>query len=242
VIHYHGAPLSGPIDAVGRFFSRRHAFVSYARPSQINIVAESCQSFALDNGAYSAWTKGKPLDVDGFSSWVSDWYRHPGCDWHVIPDVIGGTESENRTLVDQWPFPSWSSVPVWHMHEPIDYLIDLASRFERVALGSSGDWPTPGAPKWWERIGAAMNAICDSEGRPPCKLHGLRMLNPTIFGRIPLASADSTNATRNAGDTKRWSTYLPRESYQRAGVIADRIEHHNSAPMWREGTQECFTF
>jgi len=77
-----------------------------------------------------------------------------------------------------------------------------------------------------------MDAICDEEGQPACRLHGLRMLNPEIFQRLPLASADSTNATVNGGSIKRFGMYTPPTAGQRAEVIAERIEAHNSASLW----------
>lgn len=76
-----------------------------------------------------------------------------------------------------------------------------------------------------------MEAICDKNGWPKCKLHGLRMLNAEIFTRLPFASADSTNACQNAGSTKRFGMYAPLSAWQRASVIADRIEAHNSG-VW----------
>jgi hypothetical protein len=74
-----------------------------------------------------------------------------------------------------------------------------------------------------------MDAICDEEGRPTCKLHGLRMLDPTIFSQLPFASADSTNVAQNIGIDQKWRhAYAPVTKAARALVMADRIEHHAS--------------
>lgn len=71
-----------------------------------------------------------------------------------------------------------------------------------------------------------------------CRLHGLRMMDPEIFTRLPLASADSTNAAVNCGSLSRYGSYIPPTAAQRAAVIAERIEAHNSAPVWvGAGTQ-----
>jgi hypothetical protein len=79
----------------------------------------------------------------------------------------------------------------------------------------------------------AMNAICNDNGHPPCKLHGLRMLNPDVFTRLPFASADSTNIAQNIGIDSAWKgTYQPATKEWRAMVMADRIESHNSASSW----------
>ena len=215
-----------------RFLRGRHALVPFPRQDDIGLVADVCQSFVFDNGAFSIWKKGGQLDVPGYTRWVEDWHRHPGFDWALIPDVIDGNEADNDALIRDWP-RHLAGVPVWHMHESIGRLQGLAVDWPIVALGSSGEWPTPGTKGWWKRMGDALAAICDTAGRPICRLHGLRMLNPKVFTKMPLASADSTNASVNAGSLGRFGTYVPPTAGQRAEVIAARIEQYNSAPTWQ---------
>lgn len=81
-------------------------------------------------------------------------------------------------------------------------------------------------------MGTAMAAVCDDQGRPVCRLHGLRMLDPAIFQHLPFASADSTNAAVNGGSISRFGMYAPPTAGQRANVIADRIEANNSSAVW----------
>jgi hypothetical protein len=203
----------------------------------MGIVAEACQSFVFDNGAFTVWRQGGTLDVDGYIRWVEDWHRHPGFDWALIPDVIDGDEDANDRLLEEWP-SHLPGVPVWHLHESIERLQQLASKWRTVALGSSGQWASPGTDSWWKRIGDAMNAICDDQGRPACRLHGLRMLNPAIFSRLPFASADSTNAAVNGGSVGRFGMYPAPTAGQRAEVVASRIEAHNSAAVWTGTAQQ----
>lgn len=235
MIHYHGGPLSGQRDSQSRFWRGRHAMVSFAYPETLPVIAESVQSFALDNGAFSAWQSGTPFDFDGYMAWVREWHRHPTFDWCLIPDVIDGDEKENDEMILRWvqsDLHRSNGVPVWHFHESNERLQRLAGNYRMVALGSSGQWPNPGSPSWWNRLGEAIMWICDQKKRPYCKLHGLRMLNPEIFSRCPFASADSTNAAQNAGSITRFGQYTPPEAWQRAVVIADRIEAYNSAPVY----------
>lgn len=181
------------------------------------------------------------LDVPGYIKWVRDWCRHPGFAWALIPDSIEGGEKENDNLLSEWPADlARYGVPVWHLHESLERLQRLSLAYPTVALGSSGQWNVPGTGPWWRRMEQVMDAICDDDGRPVCKIHGLRMLNPDVFGALPLTSADSTNAAMNAGSVKRFGTYVPPTSSQRASVIADRIEAHNSAPVWAGFTQQSF--
>ena len=236
MIHYHGTPIGGNRQDAARFLNGRHALVPFPRQDDMGAVAELCQSFVFDNGAFSIWRKGGTLDVDGYLKWVDDWYRHPGFDWALIPDVIDGDESANDLLLEQWP-EHLPGVPVWHLHESLERLQRLANNWRTVAIGSSGQWATPGTAGWWKRISEAMDAICDEQGRPSCRLHGLRMLDPNVFSRIPLASADSTNAAVNGGSIARFGMYVPPTAGQRAEVIASRIESHNSASVWVGSSQ-----
>lgn len=232
MIHYHGTPVGGSRQDAARFLAGRHALVPFSYPEDIGIVAEVCQSFCLDNGAFTVWKQGGQLDVPGYIEWVRQWYRHPGFDFALIPDVIDGTEDENDTLVRSWP-KALPGAPVWHMHETLARLQWLARTYRVVALGSSGQYASVGTSKWWERMNEAMRSICDDQGKPMCKLHGLRMLDPQVFQHLPLSSADSTNAAVNSGSLSRFGMYLPPTASQRAAVIAERIESHNSAPVFQ---------
>lgn len=226
--------MSGTRADAARFLSGRHAFVSFARPDDLGIVADVCQSFALDNGAFSLWRKGGDVPVEDYHRWVESLAGHPGLDWCIVPDKIDGTEQENVDLVTLWLRMGCrvESVPVWHMHESLDWLDWLCRNFHRVALGSSGQWSHPGTSAWWQRMSEAMDVVCE-DGRPRARLHGLRMLDPEIFSRLPLSSADSTNAARNSASVARFGSYLPPTAAQRAEVIAERIEAHNSAAIWQ---------
>ncbi len=242
MIHYHGTPISGDRTAPARFLRGRHALVPFNRPDDLPAVMAWCQSFILDNSAFSNWKAGHGrVDVDAYMNWVRGIYLHPGFDWCLIPDVVDGDVEENSRLVRDWLRcgPQFKGVPVWHLHEPLEYLDWLVSSFEIVALGSSGQWRTPGTAAWWQRMEEARPVICDADNRPRCKLHGLRMLDPDIFKRIPFASADSTNAGVNCGNVSRFGMYPPPTASQRAEVIAEIIEQHNSPPVWQpHGAQQ----
>ena len=231
MIHYHGTPVGGSRQDAARFLMGRHALVPFSYREDVGIVADVCQSFVFDNGAFSVWRSGGVLDADGYIDWCREWHRHPGFDWALIPDVIGGDEAENDALLDKWP-SDIRGVPVWHLHESLDRLVRICRTYSTVALGSSGQWATPGTALWWARMAGAMRSICDEHGRPICRLHGLRMLDPEVFSRLPLASADSTNAAVNSGSLDRFGMYRPPTASQRAAVIAERIESRNSAAIW----------
>ena len=239
MIHYHGTPFSGRNHLA---LAMRHACISFAAPDILPTAAELCQSFILDNGAFSVWRRGVELDVPGFAEWARKWHRHPGFDWLLMPDVIDGSADENATMRARWYTVApdlWSvSVPVWHLNEPLEVLQGFVHAYPRIAIGSSGEYAQIGTPAWWGRMAEAMRVACDDEGRPYAKLHGLRMLDPRVFSLLPLASADSTNVARNIGIDQAWNSnsYAPASKHTRALVMMERIERHASASRWSAPT------
>lgn len=235
MIHYHGTPITPDVAAL-EALNGGHAFVSFAAPQNLGLALDVCQSYAVDNGAFSAWKAGNPVaDWKDYYSWVDGLRLSPSFDFSVIPDVIDGSEEDNDRLLIAWPWRAmpWVGSPVWHLHESIGRLVGLASAWPRVCLGSSGAFSQIGTPAWWQRMGAAFNAICDSDGRPACKVHGLRMLDPRVFGKFPFASADSTNIARNIGIDSAWrGTYQPATKGARALVMRGRIEATQSPQRW----------
>jgi hypothetical protein len=233
MIHYHGTPIT-PTTAALAALNGGHAFVSFRRPDQLSVAVDCCQSFAVDNGAFSAWRSGHPVtDWSGYYEWVSGCMRIPSCDFAVIPDVIDGTEADNDALLAEWPLPAWFGAPVWHMHESLDRLQRLVADYPRICMGSSGEYAAVGSAAWWARMAEALAVICDADGRPLCKIHGLRMLDQRVFTRVPFASADSTNIARNIGIDGAWKgTYTPPTKEYRATILRSRIESQNAPATW----------
>lgn len=232
MIHYHGGPIT-PDPCAIKAWRARHAFVSFAAPQQIGLAARLSQSFALDNGAFSFWKAKRPVNWLGYYCWVDEWRHHPGCDFAIIPDIIDGSEADNDQLANEWPFPRAHSAVVWHVNESVERLVRLTKEYPRVCIGSSGAFDVSRPSAFLERMAQVMPLIVDRHGRPLCKLHGLRMLNPAIFQKLPLASADSTNVARNIGIDSAWrGTYSPTSKETRASILVERIESVNGACAW----------
>lgn len=236
MIPYQGLPIA-PETAAVVAVGGGHAFVSFSDWRQLPLAVSVCQSFALDNGAFGAWKKGKPItDWRPFYAWATECQRIPSCDFAVIPDVIDGDEAANDALLAEWPLGRFFGAPVWHLHESLGRLQRLARDWPRVCLGSSGEFAKLKTAAWWRRMAQAMQVACDEDGRPLCKLHGLRMLDPEVSTRFPFASVDSTNIGQNIGRDVNWSSgvYLPSTKEGRAAVMRERIENpgNNSPARW----------
>lgn len=226
MIHYHGTPIGGKREDVARFLRGRNAMIPFPRHEDIGTASEECESFVIDNGAFSFWNNGNAVtDWSDYYEFIREWYRHQAFAWCIIPDVIDGDEQDNDDLLAEWPFEE-TGVPVWHLHESLERLERLCMSFSRVALGSSGEFRDPGSEEWKERMNEAMERICDERNRPIAKLHGLRMLDIELFTQLPLASADSCNAAING---PRKATQCGCNNLTGMTIIADRIQSHQSA-------------
>ncbi|NDG31959.1 hypothetical protein EB118_18035 [bacterium] len=220
MIHYHGTPLTPRAKLLE--MSGRHFCVSFAHPCDIEICLDIGQSVMLDNGAFSAFTKGKALNEQGFYDWCEKHLTHPH--WAVVPDVIDGSVELQREKLKPWPFPKELSAPVWHLGLSIDWLLELADHWPKICFGSSGEYWQVGSPKWEKRMDEAFEALCRTRKFLPW-IHGMRMLSQSD-GKFPLASADSVNVARNFKDTGI-----------RPDVMAARIDARQPARKWKPSNQ-----
>lgn len=231
MIHYHGGPIT-PDTCALKAWRGRHAFISFENPGQLGLASEVCQSFAFDNGAFTAWKKAgrnNKTDWQDYYDFLSRWKNHPACDFAIIPDVIDGGGSKNDDLLADWPFSKSFGVPVWHMNESDERFIRLCNEWPRVAIGSCGEYDVKSPAKATARLKDVIRHVLDEHGQPVTRLHGLRMLNPKIFSKLPLASADSTNVARNIGIDSKWrGPYAPQSKETRAALLVERIESYNA--------------
>lgn len=236
MIHYHGLPIS-PDAAAPAVINGGHVFISFRWPEQLALSLEFCASFALDNGAFSSWKSGHPVtDWGAYYRWVGDLSRYPTFDFAVIPDSIEGDESENDALIAEWPF-GHKGAPVWHLHESLWRLQTLSRLWPRICLGSSGAFSRVDAMPWRKRMLDVMDVVCDADGFPRCKLHGLRMLNPRVIQRYPFASADSTNIAQTITYDEYWKgAYSAPHKGSRAALLRARLESFQSPMRWQRPT------
>jgi len=165
--------------------------------------------------------------------------KDPSLDFWIIPDVIGGTEQQNNDLIRNCPLRG--GTPVWHFDESLEKLSWLAEEFPRICIGTT-EGLNPNTEKYWERMNQAMDCLC-VDGKISIKVHGLRCLNPEIFTKVPLASADSTMVARNM-TVPKWESvaFKPNSLITRAVVLMDRIESFNAPKTWSGGPVQLSLF
>jgi hypothetical protein len=184
----------------------------------IDLVGDD-QLLMVDNGAFSAWRNGKPLDEqhwDAFARWGIRILDACPQAVMVIPDVIGGSVEENHQLACE--FTAGLSLlygradlvdrcmMVWHMHEPIDHLLGMVEGgYQYIAIGSSGEYAKVGTPAWHARIREAFAALdglcCEGSGYRRPWMHLMR--GQSMFHLYPFDSCDSCNVAVNHNTWKR---------------------------------------
>lgn len=221
----HGLPINGThngqaaIDALagGSFL----ASYWYARPgsnklgSQVDRAIElvgADETFWLDNGAFTAFKNGISIAddeayLDGFYAWAEDITDRCPQALVIIPDVIDGSTAQNDDMIREALGSSIGHermVPVWHLHEDLDWLTSLAKDFNHVAIGSSGDFWKVNSPEWKARIDEMFTHLDALYADPDFaaayvqpKIHMLRGI--AVMDAHRFDSADSVNIAVNHG-------------------------------------------
>lgn len=178
----------------------------------IRLVGED-QLLLVDNGAFSAWRAGTEMSGDywdGFARWALGILDRCPQAVLVVPDVIGGSVEQNHELAIEFmshlaldhgrALDRDRCMVVWHLHEPIDYLLHMIEGgWQFIAMGSSGEYAKVGTDHWHGRIReafAAMDGLCQpgSGYRRPW-VHLMR--GQSMFHLYPFDSCDSCNVAVN---------------------------------------------
>jgi|TARA_Y100000310_G_scaffold283808_1_gene306066 hypothetical protein len=161
------------------------------------------EQWALDNGAFVAWTDQKPWNPDPFLRWVDrarNYNVHgiPGCSLAVLPDIVaGGRESLDFSMawLDRLPpdLPWYLAVQDGMQTQPLWGHVILALRDERIKgifVGGSNPFKLT-AGQWVVTAGI----IPDREkllvhygraGTPKKAQHALRVGVDSLDSNLPL--------------------------------------------------------
>lgn len=190
----------------------------------------------VDNGAFSAWKAGTDTMNDeayleGFADWANDILDRCPQAIAVLPDVIDGTVEQNAQLVAETMtmIDPERSMPIWHMHEPISYLLHLCEGFGYVGIGSSGAYASPTSPQWHARIAEAFAAIdaWEATGEGAYVRPRIHMMRAQAQAHLyPFDSSDSTNVAMNHGAQRRRGEELPAFAKR----VNDRIQASAGEP------------
>lgn len=148
--------------------------------------------WALDCGAFTAYTKGKTIDLVKYV----DYIKSQRCfDWYLALDVIDGGPKENVKNYEKMRNMGVEPSPVWHEGEPYELFEEYCQEVVRVTqVGQPRPVVAIGfqLPRAKSRIVPVLDTIFDLYNKmthkPP--LHGLACVE---YGYYPFASVDSTS-------------------------------------------------
>ena len=172
--------------------------------------------FFLDSGAFSAWSAGKPVDIDEYIEFIKaniDVIDVYAC-LDVIPGKPGGKPTSKQR--DEAAAATWQNylymkaqgldpLPVYHYGEDVKWLHNmLEHKVEYIGLGGLVGIPSALRRLWLDRV---FTLITDDQGKPIIKTHGFGMTSVPLVFRYPWYSVDSTSWIKTS---QFGGVYLPR--------------------------------
>lgn len=196
--------------------------ISYYNRAKVNIdrlieLTGSDNMLMLDNGAYSFWRKNEykpPISYwDGYYEWVADILNKCPQAVAVSPDIIDGSELLNREMALDFSltFPIERVMPVFHLNESFDYLIDLIEMGHRyLAIGSTKEFGSQSCPLLHKKLKQTFDVINETtkqgSGYARPWIHLLRF--QSISHMYDFNSSDSSNVAMNHNRYKNQPNHL----------------------------------
>jgi len=145
-------------------------------------------SFFLDSGAYTAWSKKINIDIDKYISFIKE--NQEFIDIYANLDVIGDKEGEES--YKNWQYmrlKGLNPLPVFHAHADPKYLLLYMEETDYVAIGAISEMYTLQRVRSLDRIWR--NYLLDDKGYPKVRCHGFGLTAIEIMIRYPWYSSDS---------------------------------------------------
>lgn len=164
----------------------------------------------IDSGAFSAWTKGKQIDVNEYIAWINERAEYIDLfgQIDVIPgDIIKGSTPEQVVEAAEKTWENYmymrarvtkpeSLLYTFHVGEPYSYLAKaLEWRDEKgnlipyIALGGMVGKPMPVKRMFLDTC----FSIIKKSSNPNVKVHAFGMTSFDLLQAYPITSADSTS-------------------------------------------------
>jgi hypothetical protein len=145
----------------------------------------------MDSGAFSALNKKQKINLTEYMDFLKRNMKYFSA--YVVLDVIGDAVAtwKNQEIMEK---EGLSPLPVYHFRDNPKYL-DRCLEYDYFCLGGIAGTPTNNV-----RIpffNDCFDKICNEEGIPQNKVHGLGMTSFSLIRRYPFYSVDSTSWLMN---------------------------------------------
>lgn len=145
----------------------------------------------LDSGAFSAWSKGKEISLEAYMRFIDE--HKELVEVYCNLDVIGDDEAtwRNQEIMEK---EGYSPLPVFHLEEAIKqnfHYLHRCLEYPYFCLGGMAKGYTTNQRQFF--MDRCWKIICDPDGWPKAKVHGLGMAAPRLMIRYPWYSVDTTS-------------------------------------------------
>lgn len=170
------------------WYMAQKGLMSYIAPQQVSKIKEG-QDVILDSGAFTAWSKGKKIDIDKYADYL---LKHKDkFTIYANLDVIG---NEEKTLENQKYLESkygLKPLPTLHYGASMEKLKYYAENYDYIALG--GLVPYAREPvvlrNWLNKCFKILMPYVLSKS---LKIHGFGIGSAEILKTYPFYSSDSS--------------------------------------------------
>ena len=163
----------------------------------------------LDSGAFSAWTRKTPLDIDKYILFIKE--HIDIIDTAVAIDVIPGEPNKKLTFQDRkdaakqsWlnykymlkkGIPNEKLMPVFHQGEDPNWLVKMMKLCSYIGISPAND-KTPEQRKQW--MNSVVKPLLFPDNVPLRKFHGFGVTTLSLVNEFPWFSVDSATWLRGA--------------------------------------------
>jgi hypothetical protein len=165
-------------------------------------MTNSVSNLLMDSGAFSAFTQGLSLTLDGYMKFLSDnkWITM----YIALDDINSMRKSYDNYLI--MLKNGFNPIPVYHLHDSGDeeFLKKYMDKTDFIGLGAIAEASTVIRA---QALDSVFRRYLAPKGDPVIKVHGLGATSSDLILRFPWYSVDSTTWTKNAAGGRVW---LPR--------------------------------
>ena len=143
----------------------------------------------LDSGAYSAWSKGVPIDIQEYIQFIKLHLRFIAA--YSVLDVMGDPEKTwaNQRIMEK---AGLHPVPCFHYNDDEKYVkLYTSGKYPYISFGGMVPEHGNSLVMWLDRM--FRDYVCGPDGMPKCKVHGFGMTTHDLLWRYPWYSVDSAS-------------------------------------------------
>jgi len=212
----------------------------YYRPTMEPFLGDGGLDWVLDSGAYSALGSGKHIELEDYIEFA---LGQGSTAKHIFAlDVIGDPEASlsNAVAMRDAGVPC---IPTWHDGSPLSALDEIASEFDRIAIGGMVGRRDSGKGLRLSETDRLRSVTRVFDRVWPKWIHGFGLTGEKLLTTFPFASVDSTTWSLRPGMYGQWKTFggaVPVRVSKKRGVAVtceiawfmDRQARH--AAQWRK--------